>query len=186
MAVGPAWPVPRNLITGFDPQSGMLQVGVMAPDFALENTHRQKIRLSDFRGRKNVVLAFHPLAFTPVCSLQMQTYQKALPTFESLDTVVLGISLDAGPSKAAWAESLGGSRSTCSVTFRPMARSRPTTTCCVPTVCPIARSSSSTKRAGSHGPNFTKCRSSRIWMNCLERFGPSRNEVNQGTAGFRG
>jgi peroxiredoxin len=86
----------------------MLEIGTMAPDFALENHRRDTIRLSDFRGKKNVVLAFHPLAFTPVCSLQMQTYQKALPTFDSLDTVVLGLSLDAGPSKAAWAESLGG------------------------------------------------------------------------------
>jgi peroxiredoxin len=86
----------------------MLQTGTVAPDFALENTSRQVIRLSDFRGKKNVVLAFHPLAFTPVCSVQMQNYQKALPAFDSLDTVVLGISFDLGPSHAAWANSLGG------------------------------------------------------------------------------
>jgi peroxiredoxin len=86
----------------------MLQTGNVAPDFALENTSRQVIRLSGFRGKKNVVLAFHPLAFTPVCSVQMQNYQRALPTFDSLDTVVLGISFDLGPSHAAWASSLGG------------------------------------------------------------------------------
>jgi peroxiredoxin len=86
----------------------MLQTGTIPPDFALENTSRQVIRLSDFRGKKNVVLAFHPLAFTPVCSEQMQNYQKALPTLDSLDTVVLGISFDFGPSHAAWANSLGG------------------------------------------------------------------------------
>lgn len=86
----------------------MLQTGTIAPDFALENTSRQVIRLSDFRGKKNVVLAFHPLAFTPVCSVQMQNYQKALPVFDSLDAVVLGISFDLGPSHAAWANSLGG------------------------------------------------------------------------------
>ena len=86
----------------------MLQTGNVAPDFALENTSRQVIRLSDFRGKKNVVIAFHPLAFTPVCSVQMQNYQKALPVFDSLDTVVLGISFDLGPSHAAWANSLGG------------------------------------------------------------------------------
>jgi peroxiredoxin len=86
----------------------MLQTGNTAPDFALENTSRQAIRLSDFRGKKNVVLAFHPLAFTPVCSVQMQNYQQAMPTFESLNTVVLGISFDLGPSHAAWASSLGG------------------------------------------------------------------------------
>ena len=86
----------------------MLQTGSAAPDFALENTSRQIVRLSDFRGKKNVVLAFHPLAFTPVCSVQMQNYQKALPAFDSLDTVVLGVSFDLGPSHAAWANSLGG------------------------------------------------------------------------------
>jgi len=86
----------------------MLQTGTIAPDFALENTSRQVIRLSDFRGKKNVVLAFHPLAFTPVCSVQMQTYQKALPALDSLDAVVLGISFDLGPAHAAWATSLGG------------------------------------------------------------------------------
>ena len=86
----------------------MLQTGTVAPDFALENTSRQVVRLSDFRGKKNVVLAFHPLSFTPVCSAQMQNYQKALPTFESLDTEVLGISFDLGPAHAAWANSLGG------------------------------------------------------------------------------
>ena len=86
----------------------MLQTGTVAPDFALENTSRHVIRLSDFRGKKNVVLAFHPLAFTPVCSLQMQNFQKALPAFDSLDTVVLGISFDLGPAHAAWASSLGG------------------------------------------------------------------------------
>ena len=104
-------PVPANLITQrrrSDPEWAMLQTGNIAPDFALENTSRQVIRLSDFRGKKNVVLAFHPLAFTPVCSVQMQNYQKALPAFDSLDTVVLGISFDLGPSHAAWANSLGG------------------------------------------------------------------------------
>ena len=86
----------------------MLQAGRAAPDFTLENQSRKSIKLSDFRGKKNVVIAFHPLAFTPVCSVQMQNYQKSLPAFESLDTVVLGISFDLGPSHAAWANSLGG------------------------------------------------------------------------------
>ena len=86
----------------------MLNVGDIAPDFALENTRREIVKLSDFRGRKNVVLAFHPLAFTPVCSTQMQTYQQNLPALEALDAVVLGVSFDLGPSHGAWASSLGG------------------------------------------------------------------------------
>ena len=86
----------------------MLNVGDIAPDFALENTRREIVKLSDFRGRKNVVLAFHPLAFTPVCSTQMQTYQQNLPALNALDAIVLGISFDLGPSHGAWANSLGG------------------------------------------------------------------------------
>ena len=66
------------------------------------------MRLSDFRGRKRVVLAFHPLAFTPVCAVQVQTYERERARFEALDAHVLAVSVDAGPSKKAWAESLGG------------------------------------------------------------------------------
>lgn len=54
------------------------------------------------------MLAFHPLAFTPVCSAQMQGYERERATLERLDAVVLAISFDPGPSKKAWAESLGG------------------------------------------------------------------------------
>lgn len=86
----------------------MIAVGAPAPDFALPNQSRETVRLSDFRGRKNVVLAFHPLAFTPVCSAQVQTYEREQPAFDALDTAVLALSTDAGPSKKAWADSLGG------------------------------------------------------------------------------
>jgi peroxiredoxin len=86
----------------------MLTPGTPAPDFELSDQSRQPIRLSSFRGKKNVVLAFHPLAFTPVCAVQMQTYEKEHSRFDDLDTEVLGISIDAGPSKKAWADALGG------------------------------------------------------------------------------
>jgi len=43
-----------------------LRIGQFAPDFSLENHLGEKVRLSDFRGRKNVVIAFFPLAFTPI------------------------------------------------------------------------------------------------------------------------
>jgi peroxiredoxin len=86
----------------------MLTPGTPAPDFELSDQSRQPVRLSDFRGKKNVVLAFHPLAFTPVCATQMQTYQKEHSRFDELGTEVFGISIDAGPSKKAWADALGG------------------------------------------------------------------------------
>lgn len=65
------------------------------------------MRLSDFRGRRNVVLAFHPLAFTPVCSAQVQSYERERAAIEGLDAEVLVLSTDPGPSKKAWADSLG-------------------------------------------------------------------------------
>jgi len=85
-----------------------LKAGDPAPDFELRSHRGGTIKLSDFRGRKNVVIAFHPLAFTPVCATQMSNYQAALPRLDASETVVLGISVDAQPAKAAWAQSLGG------------------------------------------------------------------------------
>jgi peroxiredoxin len=86
----------------------MLSVGSIAPDFSLPNQHRTPVRLSDFHGRKHVVLAFHPLAFTPVCSTQVQNYERERPRLDALDAHVLIISNDAGPSKKAWGDALGG------------------------------------------------------------------------------
>ena len=85
-----------------------LSVGAVAPDFELPNQDRVSVRLSTFLGKQNVVIAFHPLAFTPVCSIQMQTYEKKKGEFEAAGAHILSISNDAGPSKKAWAESLGG------------------------------------------------------------------------------
>src|SRR5689334_8435092 len=86
----------------------MLPIGSMAPDFALEDQTRRVIRLSDYRGKKHVVVAFHPFAFTPVCTRQMQGYEQAKTTFADLDAAVLGISTDTGPAKAAWAAAMSG------------------------------------------------------------------------------
>jgi peroxiredoxin len=85
----------------------MLSVGDEAPDFELRTHRGGTIRLSDFRGNKNVVLAFHPLAFTPVCADQMGGYEADRARFDVEDAVVLGISIDAQPAKAAWAKTLG-------------------------------------------------------------------------------
>ena len=84
-----------------------LKPGDEAPDFELRSHRGGTIKLSDFRGKRQVVVAFHPLAFTPVCATQMCGYQSELGQFESMDAVVLGLSVDAQPAKAAWAQSLG-------------------------------------------------------------------------------
>jgi peroxiredoxin len=84
-----------------------LQVGSEAPDFELRSHRGGTVKLSDFRGKRQVVLAFHPLAFTPVCATQMCGYESDLGKFEAANAAVLGISVDAQPAKAAWAKALG-------------------------------------------------------------------------------
>jgi peroxiredoxin len=86
----------------------MVSEGSIAPDFVLPTHTGGSVRLSDRRGKKHVVVAFHPLAFTPVCTVQMQTYERERPRLDALDVEVLAVSVDAGPAKKAWAESLGG------------------------------------------------------------------------------
>ena len=85
-----------------------VQVGTTAPDFELASHRGDTVRLSSFRGRKHVVMAFHPLAFTPVCATQMQSYEADRSWFDDHETHVLGISVDSVPAKIAWAKTLGG------------------------------------------------------------------------------
>jgi peroxiredoxin len=84
-----------------------LTVGDEAPDFELRSHRGGTVKLSDFHGKRQVVVAFHPLAFTPVCAAQMCGYQSDLSRFDAADATVLGISIDAQPSKSAWAQTLG-------------------------------------------------------------------------------
>lgn len=84
-----------------------LKVGDEAPDFELRSHRGGTVTLSDFRGKRQVVVAFHPLAFTPVCAAQMCGYQSDLSRFDAANAAVLGISVDAQPAKAAWAQALG-------------------------------------------------------------------------------
>ena len=83
-----------------------LQVGVIAPDFELPASGNRTIKLSEYRGKKNVLLAFYPFTFSPVCSLQLPGLQDNLPRFQSLDTEVLGISVDSKHSSEAFAAHL--------------------------------------------------------------------------------
>jgi peroxiredoxin len=82
------------------------RIGDKAPDFELEDHNGEKLKLSQFRG-KRVMLSFHPLAWTGVCAAQMMSLEDNFERFVELNTVPLGISVDTVPSKKAWAESLG-------------------------------------------------------------------------------
>ena len=83
-----------------------LKVGDTAPDFTLKTEKREDWTLSDFRGRKNVVLAFVPFAFSPVCSAQLPSYEAELSRFKDLDTEVVSISMDSGYALNSWSKSM--------------------------------------------------------------------------------
>jgi peroxiredoxin len=84
-----------------------LKVGDQAPDFTLPATIGGKVKLSDFKGKKNVVLAFFPGAFTAGCTKEMTAYQLDLAKFEGNEVQVFGVSTDNTPSQAAFGEKLG-------------------------------------------------------------------------------
>ncbi len=85
---------------------GKLKVGDKAKDFTLNDQNNKEFRLSKFRG-KRVLLSFHPLAWTGVCSEQMKSLEQNKEILDSLNTVAVGVNVDSVPSKKAWAESLG-------------------------------------------------------------------------------
>lgn len=85
-----------------------LKVGDEAPDFTLADTNQVKVSLSDYRGKKNALIVFYPLAYSPVCSAQIPSYQKIYDRFEDLDTEVIAISIDSVFTHKAWADGFGG------------------------------------------------------------------------------
>jgi len=83
----------------------MIKIGQKAPDFILKDQHNIEFKLSAFKGRK-VLLSFHPLAWTKVCARQMQSLEKNFKTFDLLNTLPVGLSVDTVPSKHAWTKVL--------------------------------------------------------------------------------
>jgi peroxiredoxin len=82
------------------------EIGDNARDFSLKDHNGKEFKLSDSRGMK-VVLSFHPLAWTTVCAMQMKSLEDNKNNFDGLGARAVGLSVDAVPTKKAWAESLG-------------------------------------------------------------------------------
>ena len=80
--------------------------GDKAPDFSLYDHNEKEFKLSNSKG-KHILLSFHPLAWTGVCTKQMKSLESNFDEFKKLNTVAVGINVDSIPSKKAWAESLG-------------------------------------------------------------------------------
>ncbi len=81
--------------------------GQPGPDFKLPSISGERVSLSQFRGKKNVVLSFVPAAWTPVCSDQWPGYNIAKDIFEQNDAILLGITVDNIPTLYAWTNQMG-------------------------------------------------------------------------------
>lgn len=72
----------------------MLNVGDVAPDFKLNDSYGNLVKLSDYIGKKNVVLYFYPKDDTPGCTLEAQGFSERHEDYAALDAVVIGVSKD--------------------------------------------------------------------------------------------
>ena len=84
-----------------------VETGKQAPEFELKDQHGQKVRLSDFRGRQNVVLVFYPFAFSSICTGELCEIRDHLDLFSSDKVQVVGISCDPMYTLRAFAEAEG-------------------------------------------------------------------------------
>lgn len=85
----------------------LVNINQKAPDFTLPAVSGKPISLSQYKGKKNVLITFIPAAWTPVCSDQWPGYNIAKPLFEAHDTILLGISVDNIPTLFAWTQEMG-------------------------------------------------------------------------------
>jgi len=81
-----------------------VEVGDQAPDFELRDQHGTPVRLSSFRGAKNVVLVFYPLAFSGVCTSELCAIRDEFPEVSRDDVEMLTVSVDSVYSHRAWAD----------------------------------------------------------------------------------
>ena len=84
-----------------------ISVGQTAPDFMLLNQEKKEVKLSDFAGKKNVVLVWYPLDWSPTCTNEHACFVNEMKAFETLDAEVLGVSVDSVWSHKAYAEKMG-------------------------------------------------------------------------------
>lgn len=83
-----------------------LRAGEKITNFSLFDQHNELFTLDQEKGRK-ILLSFHPLAWTKICARQMQSLENNWSKFTSLNCLLFGISVDAVPTKHAWAKELG-------------------------------------------------------------------------------
>jgi len=84
-----------------------VKVGQLAPDFMLKAVSGEAVTLSQYQGKKNVVLSFVPAAWTPVCSDQWPGYNIVKDLFDDQDAILLGITVDNIPTLFSWTNQMG-------------------------------------------------------------------------------
>jgi mycoredoxin-dependent peroxiredoxin len=82
-------------------------IGTPAPEFSLKDQDQKDVKLSDYRGKKRVVLIFYPLDWSPVCTKEHVCLVNDMRRFEQLDAQVLGLSVDSVWSHKAYADKMG-------------------------------------------------------------------------------
>jgi peroxiredoxin len=104
-AQAPAPPPPPSVKVGQEAPD--FTANYLAPPDANGRRPRKEVKLSDFKGQKNVVLAFFPAAFSTGCTTEMSKYQETAGQFNANNTVILGISVDSPWANAAFADKVG-------------------------------------------------------------------------------
>lgn len=84
-----------------------VHVGDTAPDFTLKSVSGATVSLSQYRGKKNVVISFVPAAWTPVCSDQWPGYNILKDIFDGYDAVLIGVTVDNLPTLFSWTNQMG-------------------------------------------------------------------------------
>jgi mycoredoxin-dependent peroxiredoxin len=85
----------------------MIDVGQAAPDFTLKDQSQKDVKLSEFAGKKNVVLVFYPLDWSPTCTNEHACFVNDMRNFDQLDAEVMGVSVDSHWSHKAYADKMG-------------------------------------------------------------------------------
>jgi mycoredoxin-dependent peroxiredoxin len=85
----------------------MIDVGQTAPDFTLKDQSQKDVKLSEFAGKKNVVLVFYPLDWSPTCTNEHACFVNDMRKFDQLDAEVMGVSVDSHWSHKAYADKMG-------------------------------------------------------------------------------
>lgn len=82
-------------------------VGDVAPDFTLSDANKNAVSLSDYRGKKAVLVVFYPFAFSGVCTAELCQVRDELTDYQNDAVQVIAISTDPIPTLKAWSEVQG-------------------------------------------------------------------------------